>query len=255
MTATIFLTRPAGRNETLALRLREAGIPVREVPALAIRFLDVARPPAVSGCLYLFVSRQAVEAYFRALPAPWPIGAWAGAVGPATVAALGRYVPTGQILAPGGDAPPDSEALLAVIDARHLPAGTAHVLRAQQGRDWLSDQLSARGWQVRAHALYERVPVQWDADTCRDLVARDNRVLLVTSLEAANAIEASLRAHALEWPEHLHAVTLHTRISRRLQCWYADRPTGGLHVTVSAADDASLYEALLAASRVSRPTN
>lgn len=247
---TVFLTRPAGRNEALARRLRDAGVPVREAPALAIRFLDTQRPPAAAGDLHLFVSRQAVEAYFAAVSSPWPAGAWAGAVGPATAGALGLHVPAGQVLVPAGDRAPDSESLLATIDARQLLPATAHVLRAQQGRNWMAEQLRLRGWRVCEHALYERSPVRWDVGTCQELAGGDDRVLLVTSQEAADAIESSLRFHAVAWPGRLRAVTLHTRISRRLQCWYADRPADALCVTVSVADDAALYDALLSAARL-----
>lgn len=245
----VLLTRPRGRNEALAQALRQAGLAVIEAPALAIERLDTPRPPARPGDLLIFVSGQAVAAYFSTRTAPWPADAWAGAVGSATAQALGAHVPPDRILAPADGLPPDSESLLAVIRARSLPAGQAHILRADQGRDWLADQLRQQGWRVACHALYRRVPCAWDAAVCARLAAPEPLVLLLTSLEALSAIEASLQARGLDWPPVLHLVTLHERIARRLQYRYADRPDGVLHVTLSSPDGAALFQAIVAASR------
>ncbi|MGB6241126.1 MAG: uroporphyrinogen-III synthase [Castellaniella sp.] len=247
--AQVLLTRPQGRNESLAQALRQAGLAVLEAPALAIHWLDTPRPLPSAGDLLVFVSGQAVAAYFSQQCAPWPVGAWAGAVGSATAQALRTHVPPAQILAPADGAPPDSESLLAVIQAQALPAGQAHILRATRGRDWLADGLRQLGWQVSCHALYQRDPCEWDAVVCARLASPTPLVLLVTSLEALSAIEASLRACHLDWPPVLHVVTLHERIARRLQYLYADRPDGMLHITMSGPDGAALFQAIVAASR------
>lgn len=248
---TVLLTRPAGRNEALAARLRAAGLDVTLAPALAIRHLPTARPQPSGGHLYLFVSRQAVEAYFSAVRAQWPADAWAAAVGAATAQALRAFVPPDRVLVPAEDETPDSESLLAIIDARALAPGEAHILRARQGRDWLADQLRSRGWAVTCHALYERVAALLPGAVCETLaMPTGGIVLLATSLEALDAIDGSLRHYRLEWPARLELVTLHARIARRLQCWYADRPPDALHTTLSAPDDAALFQTILAASRL-----
>ena len=248
--ATVFLTRPAGRNEALASRLRAEGLAAVLAPALAIRSLPTPRPRPVDGNLYLFVSRQAVDAYFSLVRTAWPAGAWAAAVGGATAQALRAFVPDDQVLVPAEAAEPDSESLLALIDGRALVPGQACILRATQGRDWMAEQLRSRGWTVTCHALYERAPVVLDKTVCETLARPAGSVLLVTSLEALDAIAASLRQHHLIWPAQLAVVTLHARMARRLQCWYADRPTDALHVTLSAPDEAALFQAILAASRL-----
>lgn len=247
---TVFLTRPAGRNEALAGRLRDAGLAVMLAPALVIRDLPTPRPQPLAGNLYLFVSRHAVEAYFSSVRTVWPAGAWAAAVGGATAQALQAFVPIDQVLVPDEEAEPDSESLLALIDGRALVPGQAHILRATQGRDWMAEQLRSRGWAVICHALYERAPAVLDRAVCEALARPAGGVLLATSLEALDAIDASLRRHHLAWPARLVAVTLHARMARRLQCWYADRPADALHVTLSAPDDAALFQAILAASRL-----
>jgi uroporphyrinogen-III synthase len=170
-------------------------------------------------------------------------------VGEATAQALRAHVPPDRILSPANGLPPDSESLLARIQAQFLPAGQARILRADQGRDWLADQLRRSGWQVTCHALYRREPCLWNADVCARLAAPEPLVLLLTSLEALSAIEASLEACGLDWPPVLHVVTLHERIARRLQYRYADRPDGVLHVTLSSPDGAALFQAIVTASR------
>jgi uroporphyrinogen-III synthase len=264
----IVLTRPAGRNESLARTLREAGLEALEAPALRIEALDVPRPSPRPGDLLVFVSGQAVASYFgdpsaggqgatagdpqagsSGCAADWPPGAWAGAVGPATGRALKAHVPADRILMPAAGHPPDSEALLAAIDGQGLPPARAHILRATRGRDWLAAQLRRRGWQVACHALYRRLPCDWDRRTCLGLSAAGAAVLLLTSAEALAAIESSLLRQDLPWPAALHVVTLHERIARRLQCRYADQPGKVLHVTLSSPDEAALFQAIVAATR------
>ncbi|CAM5203181.1 Uroporphyrinogen-III synthase OS=Castellaniella defragrans OX=75697 GN=HNR28_002316 PE=3 SV=1 [Castellaniella defragrans] len=114
----------------------------------------------------------------------------------------------------------------------------------------MAGQLRARGWSVHCHALYERSPVTLDVSLCEKLAHTPDCVLLVTSLEALEAIDASLRRGGFAWPAPLRVVTLHPRMARRLQCWYADRPAGALHVSLSAPDDTALFHAILSASRL-----
>ncbi|HEX7388366.1 MAG TPA: uroporphyrinogen-III synthase [Castellaniella sp.] len=235
----------------MASRLIEAGLSVYEAPALSIHVLPTPRPLPEPGNLYLFVSRQAVDAYFSVARADWPCEAWAAAVGGATRDALRAHVPDAQILAPSMHAASDSEALLSVIQAQELAPAQAHILRAQRGRDWMAEQLRLRGWHVTCHALYERTAVVMDFSACRVLAQDPQCILLVTSLEALDAIDASLRHHGLRWPDALRAVTLHARMERQLQCQYADKPAGALQVKLSAADDVSLFHAILNASRLS----
>ncbi|MFT0534007.1 uroporphyrinogen-III synthase [Castellaniella hirudinis] len=248
--ALVVLTRPPGRNEALAAAARQAGLRVLQAPALRIERLDAPYVAPRAGNLHVFVSGQAVAAFFDRPARVWPAGAWACAVGPATAQALRAYVPAECILAPAADAAPDSEALLAVIVARGLQPAQAHILRAAHGRNWLAEQLRQRGWQVQCHALYRRLPQPWDQDTCLRLCAEARPcILLLTSLEALDAIEASLQRHRLAWPARLFAVTLHKRIARRLQCLYADQPEPALRIALSAPEDAALFQAIVAASR------
>ena len=249
-TAPVVLTRPAGRNAGLAHALQAAGLAVIDAPALAIERLDTPLPPLLPGDLCVFVSRQAVDACCGSRAGrDWLRETRVAAVGAATAQALLAHVPAARILAPGPDVPPDSESLLAVMDAAGLQPGRAHILRAQQGRDWLACQLQARGWTVACHAVYRRSPVGWDRAVCTQVAAASGCTMLLTSAEAVEAVTDSLQRHGLDWPSVLRVVTLHERIVRRLQCVYAERPAGGLVVRLSAPDEAALFQAILASAR------
>ncbi len=245
----ILLTRPAGRNESLARRLRTDGLIVMDAPALRIEPVAEACPVPQPGELGIFVSRQAVDAYFSH-HAGWLPGAWAAAVGAATAQALRGQIPATHVLAPDPGCAPDSEHLLDVLLARLPDSGRAYVFRAQHGRDWLADQLRARGWTVSCHAAYHRVPVLWEAPVARRLARGGALVLLLTSLEALDAIDRSLTFHGFSWPATgLAVVTLHERIARRLQ-WRCEQASAEpLAITISDPDESSLFRAILAAAQ------
>lgn len=243
----VILTRPRERNQHLAAALRAAGIAVIEAPTLCIAPLDSDFPEPQRGDLCVFVSRNAVDAYFRRY-ACWRTGAWAAAVGQATAQALLEHVPSADLLHPPHGAPPDSEHLLPALLARLSLGGGVHIYRAQQGRDWLADQLRERGGRVTCHAVYQRVPVLWPAAPAIRLSQGRPLVLLLTSLEGLDGIARSLQCHGLTWPVGgLSVVTLHERMARRLQYWCKDVPADRLAITYSAPDDCSLFRAILTA--------
>src|SRR5690606_27710741 len=120
----VMLTRPAGRNESLARALRAAGLAVIEAPALAIERLAAAVPARRAGALGVCGRRQAVEALCSGAPAaPWPAAVHAAAVGAAAARALRAHVPADWLLSPADGQPPASESLLAVIEAANLAPG------------------------------------------------------------------------------------------------------------------------------------
>ncbi|MER1968073.1 uroporphyrinogen-III synthase [Castellaniella sp. GW247-6E4] len=249
------LTRPQGRNEVIAQRLRAEGLAVAIAPALVLRPLEGSVPAPDDYDMLVFVSRQAVERYFAQWTGRWPVATLAAGVGQATAGALRQRVPADRILAPPLDSAQDSEALMALIDARGPLPARALILRGQRGREWLAAQLERRGCEVHRHALYGRDPVRWTRAQC--LAAIDARpcILLVSSLEGLAAIADSLGAHGLGWPPALRAVTIHERIARQLQCliaaWPAARdPCQVPDVKICAPDEQSIFQAILAASRL-----
>ncbi len=248
------LTRPAGRNEGIARALEAEGLAVAIAPALVLRSLDEPAPAPAGYDLLVFVSRQAVERYFAQWAGQWPDGTFAAGVGQATARALRQRVPADRVLAPPADGSQDSEALMALIEARGLRPARALILRGQRGREWLGAQLERRGCEVRRHALYGRDPARWTRAQCQAVIDARPCILLLTSLEGLEAIADSLRVHGLGWPPALRAVAVHERIARRLQCLIeaapaARGPGATPDVKICAPDEQAIIQAILAASR------
>lgn len=251
----VVLTRPEGRNEGIARALQASGVAVSIAPALLLRPVDGPVPAPEGWDMLVFVSRQAVEQYFARWRGPWPAATLAAAVGQATARALCQRVPAQQVLAPANDSAQDSEALLALLDARGLNPDRVLILRGRSGREWLATRLESRGCQVERHVLYDREPARWTLAQCRAAVDARPCVLLVSSLEGLASIAASLDAHGLGWPPVLSVVTIHERIARRLQCMVHARkagtsPQATLDVKICAPDEQAIFQAILAASRL-----
>src|SRR5690606_23182238 len=81
------LTRPRGRNESIARALEAEGLAAIIAPALVLRPLGEPAPAPAGYDLAVFVSRQAVEQYFAQHAGPWPATTVAAAVGQATARA------------------------------------------------------------------------------------------------------------------------------------------------------------------------
>lgn len=162
----LLVTRPRDQAERWVARLRALGVEAQALPLITIG------PPAdtaplreawagLAGCGFvMFVSANAVDGFFAARPpgAEWPGATLAGCTGPGTSAALrAQGVPEACIAEPPSAAAQfDSEALWQVIGARPWPGVQALVVRGEGGRDWLADQLSAHGAQVRFIEAYRR---------------------------------------------------------------------------------------------------
>jgi uroporphyrinogen-III synthase len=123
--------------------------------------------------LVMFVSANAVSAFFAARPAGanWPSSTLAGATGPGTSAALRAHgVDAAAIVEPPREAAQfDSEALWQLLSGRDWRGASALVVRGEDGRDWLAEQLSGRGATVSFVEAYRRVLPRLGADERRRL--------------------------------------------------------------------------------------
>jgi uroporphyrinogen-III synthase len=247
----IVLTRPEGRNESIAAALKARGMRVMVLPALTLETPDDQLAPAAADYdLVVFVSRQAVTAYFASVGQAWPRGTWAAAVGQATARALREYVPAGQIIVPEASSEQDSEALLAVIDRRNQRFDRVLILRGQNGREWLAEALERGGAQVTRHAMYRRVPARWTRDQYLEVFSGNRGIMLLTSIEGLEAVCGGAARHGLSWPAGWRFVVIHARIARRLQSLMrANGASGEAWVNVCVPDEAAIFQAILAASR------
>lgn len=245
----IVLTRPAGRNETIATRLRDQGLRVAVWPALALAACDGPVPDVRGYDLVVFVSRQAVEAYFGRAAQAWPAGLRAAAVGQATARALRAHLSDESIIAPPGDSAQDSEALMARLDTLGGAWARILILRGLRGREWLAQAFEQRGAVVTRHGLYDRTPVQWPCAQVRAL-HEGPCIMLLTSIEGLESVGRSLRGCGQAWPDACSFVVVHARIAQRLRTALR---TGGrpaaTSVKICAPDEDAIFQAILAASR------
>lgn len=263
--ALAILTRPQGRNETLAASLRDAGLAALALPALSVQ--AVAWPPARlprpdQYDLLVFVSSTAARFYLdqlaRAQSGPWPAHTLAAAVGRASAKPLfeAGTIPPSHILHPGADAlGQDSEALWAVLGPRMPAIKRVLIVRGQSGREWLGQRLELAGAQVRRYAVYRREPQAWTPEQAAALRngLRTHRpaICLVTSSEGADAIHANVQRHQLGqlW-ESVRFVTIHQRVASRLQFRFATtaQQARAPRVQVCPPDDLAIFQAIQSAA-------
>lgn len=162
----LLVTRPRNQAESWCAQLRAQGVAAEMLPLIAIG------PPADAAPLHaawrglndtafvMFVSANAASGFFAARPAGsgWPAHTLAGSTGPGTTAALRALgVPAECIAEPPLEAAQfDSEALWRVIAGRPWQGAHALVVRGEQGRDWLADQLRAHGARLQFVEAYRR---------------------------------------------------------------------------------------------------
>jgi uroporphyrinogen-III synthase len=169
MRRRLIVTRPQAQAAPWVQALRERGVDAVALPLIGIEPLADPAPlhaawAALPGLDWvMFVSANAVEQFFAARPAgaTWPAGLRAGAPGPGTRAALQAAGVHDIDVPPPGQA--DSEGLWAAVAARGWAGRRVRVVRGEDGRDWLSEQLRAAGAEVAFVAAYRRAPPQLDA--------------------------------------------------------------------------------------------
>jgi len=170
MARRLIVTRPAAQAAPWVQALRARGVDATALPLIGIEPLADGTPvrqawaalPSVHWVM--FVSANAVEHFFALRPngAAWPAGLAAGAPGPGTKAALQAE---GLLLVdepvPGRA---DSEGLWAQVAPRFWRGRRVLVVRGEDGRDWLAEQLREAGAEVCFVAAYRRAPPMLDAD-------------------------------------------------------------------------------------------
>jgi uroporphyrinogen-III synthase len=205
--ALLLVTRPQEPGRRLTAQLRGAGCDAIWWPAFDL--LPPDDPQALRSAiarlgefqLAVFVSPAAVHAFASAFrrackgrPSPlWPKQTIIAAMGAATRQAVLESVPgadRARLLCPDGDLAGDggSEALLPLIEALQPAPRTVLLVRAQSGRQHLTEWLRARGADVEETAAYRRIAhvpsaAQWSALRA-GRAAGEPLALLFTSSEA-----------------------------------------------------------------------
>lgn len=177
MPRRLIVTRPQAQALPWVNALRSQGVDAVALPLIAIEPLDDPAPlhaawAALPRCDWMmFVSANAVEHFFAARPAgaEWPAGLRAGSPGPGTRLALQTAGVTAIDEPVPGQA--DSEGLWSAVAGRAWAGRRVCVVRGEDGRDWLADQLRAAGAQVTFVAAYRRAAPRLDDAAGRLLAA------------------------------------------------------------------------------------
>ena len=167
----LIVTRPQAQAADWLQRLRALGVEARSLPLIAIEPGDGMQAQAAwaalpEAALALFVSPNAVAAFFAKAGAPWPAHTLAACVGPGSARALADAgVPQELIVQPPPDAESlDSEHLWPLLAQRDWQGRLALMLRGEGGRDWLAQRLRECGARTQDFHLYRRVCPSLDAD-------------------------------------------------------------------------------------------
>jgi uroporphyrinogen-III synthase len=247
------VTRPADQAEAWVADLRAHGIDAVALPL--IRIAPAADPTPVRAAwrtldrhaLLFFVSANAVQHFFAARPpdAAWPATTRAAAPGPGTAAALRAQGL--RPLEPAPDAPAfDSEALWQRLRHDDWVGRSVLVVRGEDGRDWLAEQLRAAGAEVHFVAAYARRPPQPDpagrALLEAALAAPGDHLWLFSSSEAVRHLQA-----LAPLPAGARALATHPRIAD------AARAAGFTEVLACRPEPGAVRAAIRGASIQSNP--
>lgn len=246
------VTRPAAQAAPWVDALRAQGI-----DAVALPLIDIA-PPAdrapvealwrtlPSKSLLFFVSANAVQHFFALRPpgAAWPAGLRAAAPGPGTAEALVACgLQPAAVVTPAAEAASfDSESLWQVLGAEDWRGRAVSVVRGEDGRDWLAEQLRAAGAAVDFVAAYARRPPDLAPASVALLEAA--RVAPAAHLWLFSSSEAVRHLQAL-WgrpPAGARALATHPRIAD------AARAAGFAEVLACAPHPEAVVQAIQGAS-------
>ena len=197
----ILNTRPAHQQAELSALLQREGARVLSFPVIEI-VAAAAPAPGVDPAAYdilLFVSRNAVDGAFRLFDSESLAAVERlGVIGTATAAALiEKLGDPGERLIQSR--PFNSEALLATEALQQVSGKRILILRGQQGRNLLGDELVARGARVDYQEVYRReLPPADPASFNRLVEAGFPTLVILTSNEGMNNLFRLVDAAAAE---------------------------------------------------------
>ncbi|MFJ3467730.1 uroporphyrinogen-III synthase [Pseudomonas sp. NPDC090201] len=184
----LLLTRPAEESQALALTLAEEGIFSSSLPLLDIQPLPVSEENRsiiynlAAYCAVIVVSKPAARLGLELVDEVWPqppMQDWF-AVGAATAQILDDYGL--RVFYPEqGD---DSEALVALPQLQAAISGydpKVLIMRGEDGREWLAEQLREQGVAVDYLPLYRRSLPQYPAFVLQQRVEAERLNGLVVS--------------------------------------------------------------------------
>lgn len=248
----VVITRPAAQAQAFAAQVAAIGRQVVVFPLLCITPLDDLAPLRTvlarlsNYAMVVFVSPNAIDAVFGQLQ-QWPSGVDIGIIGEGSRLALQQHGVSAvntTIIAPPAGARMDSEELFKALNLAQLYDKRVLIVRAQTGRDFLTDRLCAAQVEVHHVSAYQRRAPPLDAACLTQLAALleiDNEWIVSSSEALHNLIDmtqAAFGAINVAKIQRKHLIVSHHRIVETAQS------LGFSCVTMSGSGDERLIAAL-----------
>jgi uroporphyrinogen-III synthase len=213
--ATPFLiTRPAGKADNLLASLDEQGIAYNYQPLITtqqvrLKTKDISLLQQAE--LIIFVSVSAVNALQQQLK-PEQLTGHLFAVGSTTATLLQRW--TGrEVIVPHDQR---SEGLLALPQLQHVADKQVAVVRGNNGRELIKQQLQARGANVKYVQSYTRVPLALEGNQLWQLWQQQQvRCIVATSNEILQQLFALIPAAGQAWLQQRHWLLVSPRMQEQ----------------------------------------
>jgi uroporphyrinogen-III synthase len=224
----VLVTRPATQAAEWVVQLKAKNIDAAALPLIGISPAINIMPVVLAWVrlaqrrLVVFVSPNAAEQFFAVKPAGmfWPAQVYAGSTGPGTSQMLLKLgVPADRILEPAADASQfDSETLWAPLATMDWQGTSVLMVRGDGGREWLAEQLRARGAEVSKVVAYHSVAPKFGKPQRALLNAAlafpQHHLWLFSSSEAVGHLAAAVTFG--NWHK-AWAIATHPRIAARAQ--------------------------------------
>jgi uroporphyrinogen-III synthase len=230
MAVRLLLTRPAGRGAALFEDCSTRGWQVVWWPLQTIVPLPFSVPPELPlPAVVIVVSAHAAELALPNLPTSWR-DTTVIAVGKATAQTLAE-LGWPQALVPSAE---NSENLLQLPPLQQVRGQRMVLLRGEQGRELISEQLLAQGAQLESLILYRSEgPTSNAADAIR-LWSQQPGYIVVSSTQALQQLDQIV---AKNHRDHLHLLCLGPRINAAAQLLFKQVSTLSA-LTANAINDA-----------------
>lgn len=248
----VVVTRPLAQAGQLAKQIAGIGRQATVFPLLEIHALPDMRQVSCAFenleryGMVAFVSPNAVH-FALAEVQSWPLEVAIGVVGDGSRAALAEHgitAPPHIIFSPSDPNRSDSEGLLASLDMERLRGKPVLIVRGENGRELLGDELRAHGIAVTHVAAYRRSAPVMSAETRSrlDVLLHADHDWLITSSEALRNLVRMTSETAgekgVQKLQHQAFYVSHARIAE------AARELGFKKLILTGPGDAGLLAAL-----------
>lgn len=210
----VLLTRPEGRNQSMAEALNDRQIPFIVTPLLeVVATEDIDSPKAIDAFnhahIVIFISTNAVEYAAKALNNQFPTSAKYYAVGKATYLAL-KALGIEAIEAPAECQ--QTEGLLTLPSLHNLDEKNLTIVRGVGGRETLAQQLTARGANVNYWQVYQRTCPAIDKTIILSWQQQHIDTIVVTSGEVLFNLVTLVPKELFAWLHACHIIVPSSRV-------------------------------------------